>query len=171
MSNATGYHSTAAALRAAFDESFAAPPAAATPGLLQFLGFRIGSETLCVRLEEVEEVVLQSAVLPLPEQPPEMLGLAAVRGQIVPVFSLGGMLGYTPDPKSETCILLCKSAEPVGLAVTALQGQFQMPQSALHVAGERAPQRFVAAAVQHGDLQHWLVSFPAVLSALHERVR
>jgi purine-binding chemotaxis protein CheW len=54
---------------------------------------------LSVPTAQVREVTAAQQVTPVPRAPPEVIGLTQVRGQIVPVLSVGGQpAGSSPRP-------------------------------------------------------------------------
>jgi len=80
------------ALRVAFDEAFARPPAA-LPEHRELLVIGAGDEDLAVPLDALAGVENASPITPLPSPQPALLGLANHRGAVVPVFSLAALLG------------------------------------------------------------------------------
>jgi chemotaxis signal transduction protein len=60
------------------------------------------------------------------------LGVAGIRGDIVPVFSLSTFLGYGQDHEDPTWTVLCGGEHPVGLGFAELDGYLRLPKSAVH---------------------------------------
>ena len=58
------------------------------PGLWRGVGFRIGSRRLAAGFDEVLEVLPLPAVTPVPGAQPWMLGVANIRGDLLPVVDL-----------------------------------------------------------------------------------
>ena len=56
------------------------------------LVFRVGAERFAVRLAEVDEVMDAPAVRPLPDTRAPMLGIATLRGELVPVYDARPLL-------------------------------------------------------------------------------
>jgi chemotaxis signal transduction protein len=86
-------HIGAAALRAAFDRSFAQAvnaQAAATEDLLEI---RIGADPYALRLSEIAGLFADKKVTRLPSPVAELIGVAGFRGTVVPVYDLGMLLG------------------------------------------------------------------------------
>lgn len=109
-------------LRRQFDEAFARPPADApeTEDLLRTDGclVRLGQLASIHKLPEPE---------PVPGAREGLLGIVAIKGQLVPVFSLARML-QRPVPSERTesreskWMLVAAGPEPVGFAVDAVDG-------------------------------------------------
>ena len=58
------------------------------PGLWRGVGFRIGSRRLAAGFDEVREILPLPPVTPVPGAQPWMLGVANVRGSLLPVVDL-----------------------------------------------------------------------------------
>ena len=83
-----------AELRESFDRGFALPPADASRAGDAFLIVRAGDgavRDLAGRASWAWRV--DRKIVPLPLQVPGLLGLAGLRGQLTPVFSLASLLG------------------------------------------------------------------------------
>jgi chemotaxis signal transduction protein len=86
----------ARALREAFDRSFAASPRDQADGGENYLGIRIGSDAFVLKLGEIKGLFSGRTIVSLPSSFTEILGVASLRGQVVPVYSLRAFLGYPP---------------------------------------------------------------------------
>jgi len=62
----------------------------------ELLVFEAGSVHLSVRLSLVEEVVRATMVTPVPNSPPFLLGVAAVRGRVMAVIDAARRYGISP---------------------------------------------------------------------------
>ena len=67
--------------------------AAADGGLRRFLTFRWQTSLYALPVEEVAEVVRTPLYARVPHSPRGLLGIANLRGSVLPVASLGGLLG------------------------------------------------------------------------------
>lgn len=106
---------TAAALRLAFDQSFATAREARTETPVNLLALRVGGDPYAIRLSEVASLHADRIVVPVPSANPALLGLVGFRGSMAPVFDLRTLLGY-PGAASARWLLLLRAAEPVGFA-------------------------------------------------------
>jgi chemotaxis signal transduction protein len=91
---------TAAALREAFDRSFADSGQAATTQSIDesFLGIRVAEDPFALRLSEIAGLYLDRQIMPLPSPVRELLGISGFRGALAPVYHLGLLLGYPAGP-------------------------------------------------------------------------
>ena len=77
-----------AALRAAFDRSFAEPRAPDRPPTHDFLLVRVGGEPYALALAEVASLHADVSVMPVPSPAPELLGIASIRSMLAPIYDL-----------------------------------------------------------------------------------
>jgi purine-binding chemotaxis protein CheW len=86
----------------------------------------IGEDVYAVPIELAREVVMTPVVTALPTAPPSVLGVCNVRGEIIPVFDTGVILGLGPMPSFCAVALLETSLGPAGLAMTDIGGSIEL---------------------------------------------
>ena len=88
------------------------------------VGFRVGRTRLVVAREEVREVLVWPGVTALPGAKPWMLGLANVRGQLLPVTDLSAFFGGEPIElgRSSRVLMVNHQDIPAGLLVDEVRG-------------------------------------------------
>ncbi len=110
----------AEALRAEFDEAFAhAPPP--SPRVVALLAIRVGTAPFAVRVLDAGGLVPVRGVVPVPSRRPELLGVAGLRGEILPVYGLARMVLGVEDERPRWMILT-GAPERVGLAFSGFDG-------------------------------------------------
>ncbi|NMW25692.1 chemotaxis protein CheW, partial [Rhodanobacter denitrificans] len=62
------------------------------PGLWRGIGFRVGSRLLVSGIDEINELLAVPVLTPVPGTQPWLLGVANVRGNLVPVIDFGRFL-------------------------------------------------------------------------------
>lgn len=82
----------------------------------QWLAFRVGDRQFAVSAALVAEVVRMPRLSRVPHAPTGLLGLANVRGTVLPVLSLAQMLLEGEDGATSRLVVI-DAGEPVGLAV------------------------------------------------------
>jgi purine-binding chemotaxis protein CheW len=120
-----------------------AHPAEPAASVGQYLTFRVGGQLYALPAEEVGEVIRLPAIARLPHGPSSLMGLANLRGSVLPIASVAALLGR-PGSKVSRVIILGGPA-PVGLAVDGVEalvlvevGSLQLAQAELaREAGER----------------------------------
>lgn len=102
------------------DPAFA--PALGGAAERRFLTFRVDERLYAVPAEEVAEVIRVPAAARVPQAPPALVGLANIRGSVLPLASLRSLLGRGESgvqPSSRAIVL--EGASPVALLVDAVQ--------------------------------------------------
>jgi twitching motility protein PilI len=138
------------------------------PGLWRGIGFRIGARYLVSSIGEVNEILTFPPMTVVPGTRSWLLGVANIRGNLVPVVDLRGFLeGARSDMTDSTRVLLVRQAGgSVGLLVDEVLGQrsFSEEQRADAV-GEDDDRytRYVGEKVQLGDILWGLFSMAALV--------
>ena len=86
----------------------------------------IGEDAYAVSMECAREVVMAPALAPLPTAPPAVLGVCNVRGEIIPVFDTGVLLGLGPMPSFTAVALIETELGPAGLAVSGIGASVEL---------------------------------------------
>lgn len=87
----------------------------------RFLTYRMGERLYAVAAEQVSEVIRTPPVARLPQAPRSLLGLANLRGSVLPIASLRGLLGEAETAVgSASRAIVLEGDAPVGLAVDAV---------------------------------------------------
>jgi purine-binding chemotaxis protein CheW len=119
----------ASELRRVFDAAFAAAPSEAGDAVEPMLLVNAGGEGLAVAVPQLAGLEKLRSLLALPAPPPHLLGLAGLRGRLLPVFSLASLLGRVGDA-AVPWLLLVGQTEPIGLAFAQLDGLVLLPRRA-----------------------------------------
>jgi chemotaxis signal transduction protein len=131
-------NNSAAALRRAFDDSFASPPASKQENLEGLLAIRIGADPYAIRLSEVSGLMADPRIVAVPSPMPQLLGIIGRRGVMAPVYDLGGMLNYS-SLSSARWMVLVGATHPVGFAFETFEAHVQVPAVALESLDEAGP--------------------------------
>lgn len=132
MIDTEGLERRAIELRTAFDRSFALRPHQETLEVDDLLAVRVSGDLYAIRLRDISGVVARRTIVAVPAAAPGLLGVAGIRGDIVPVFSLSSFLGYGDDHEAPTWTVLCGGEHPIGLGFAELEGYLRLPRSAVH---------------------------------------
>jgi len=128
----------------------AAAEAAQVPGVAMVL-FRIGSRWCAVRAGDVREIALKGQVSRVPGAPPYVVGVALLRGRLVPVVQLETLLdaearGEPPSTLPRMIVVSCGEDE-VALVAEQAHGVVELVlEAGVAPAGMQAP--FVAAELE-----------------------
>ena len=164
----------AAQLRQAFDRTFALPPSGTSPEVEDLLTIRVAGDPYAIRLLDIAEIITERRVVSVPAATPDLLGLAGIRGGIVPVFGLSSILGYDPDPGAPRWMIICGSEDPIALAFSDFEGYLRLPASALHAdenfRATREHAKYVSQIASTPDGVCAVISIPLIMATIRNRI-
>lgn len=158
-------------LRRAFDQTFAEPPRTVVEGALNLLGIRVGGDAYAVRLGEIAGLFVERRIVPLPSPMADLLGLAGLRGGVVPVYSLRGLLGYSTAGDAGRWLILAGSGHAVGLAFEEFEGYLRIPTSGLLPSRGETRRPHVPEAARAAEALRGVISIHSIVEAIKERTR
>lgn len=138
-------------------------------GSVQVVAFHLGGELHGCDIALVEEVVTRQRIHPLPDVPPEMLGVILLRGEMLPVLDLGPALGVPASREDRRAVLVVGlGGSRAGVAVDRMEEVLDVPADSVrpapHTGGDRDP--FVAGVAR---LDAGLVNLIDLAELLRER--
>jgi purine-binding chemotaxis protein CheW len=77
----------------------------------------VAGERLAIPANDVAEVIRHPAVTRLPLSPPGLIGIANLRGTVIPIVSLAALLGRKKAETASRRVVVVGTARPVGLTV------------------------------------------------------
>jgi len=84
----------------------------------EVLLFEASGDRLALLATEVTEIIRPPAMTRVPHSPPHLLGVANLRGKVIPILSLGGMLGGNAVASSpSTRVIVINGQRPLGILV------------------------------------------------------
>jgi chemotaxis signal transduction protein len=129
---ALDFDERAASLKAAFDATFARASQALETATEDLLAIRTGGDPYALRVRELTALLVNRKVVPVPSPRPELLGIAGVRGTLVPVYCLSSLLGYGTSGTAMRWLGVCGRTRSVGLAFDELESFLRLPRESLH---------------------------------------
>lgn len=161
-----------AELRRAFDRAFASPPAAVSVDTEDLLAIRVGGDPHTIRLRDVSGIVADRRIVGIPAAAAGLLGLAGVRGEIVPVFALSSILGSPPEAHDPRWMVLSDGPRRIGLAFSQLDGYLRLPRASFHPESSLDPTHpFVREVAATEEGARPVVDVPAIVEMLGRRTR
>ena len=158
-----------AELRQAFDRSFAEAPSVDGSAVYDLLDLRFGPARYALRVSELAALIADVRITPVSTPIPELLGIVAIRGAVLPVYDLGAILGHPAEPTLRWMAVAAGDA-PVGLAFAQLEGHLRVRDGAVG-AGGRSGASHVREVVHFETGVRSIVSIVSVLDAITSRVR
>lgn len=97
----------------------------------QWATFHVAGEMLALRVEDVQEVLMEQPLTPVPLAPHHVLGLLNLRGWIMPAVDLRRRLGFEQrDSDANVKLLVVKTGEgPVAIVVDEIGDVLELPES------------------------------------------
>lgn len=158
--------SRAEGLRRAFDESFAHAPLLGLESSVGFIAFRLGGDPYAVRITEVFELLKGRTVVSMPSSRTEFLGLARLRGGIISVYSLGGLLGHTVPSEDPRWLLLSTAAHFVAFAIDDFEGYLGVGPSNILPSPSGAGRAHLTEVARVNQMHRPIISLRSVLAGL-----
>ncbi len=86
---------------------------------IDVIAFSVREQEFCVRTTSVREIRGWSESTPIPHAPPNILGVMNLRGVVIPIIDLAGLLGMGSNPGNERCAIVVADLESsmIGLVV------------------------------------------------------
>ena len=157
-------------LRRSFDQAFASPPRRAQDEVEPLLAIRVAGSPCALKVREIAGLATGRRIVPLPSRISELLGLAGIRGRLVPVYSLAALLGYGQGTAPERWLLQCGTDERFGLAFEEFEGYLRAPRSDVYVVSQaEAARRHVEEVVRVGAAVRPVVDVASVMEAVKGR--
>ncbi len=133
------------------------------PGLWRGVCFRLGDRRLASSFGEVVEIITVPALTSIPGGLPWLLGIANVRGNLLPVVDLKQFLEgqRTVLHENQRALVVRQAGGNVAVLVDELMGQRHFVDAQRHDAGELTEGRyadFVAQAYRLGDVTYGVFS-------------
>jgi chemotaxis signal transduction protein len=171
MSDLSPVAKTVADLRNAFDRSYSLPPS--SPGTEQvenLLAIRLAGNPYAIRVAEITGLANNRKTVAIPSPIPELLGVAGIRGGLVPIYSLAALLGYTRDVAPARWLALCGNQDPVGLGFSELEGYLRVPAAQVYAASqENVTRGHVKDVARVDSLVRAVVSIPSLVEMIQRR--
>lgn len=101
---------------------------------LEIFSFHLSGEEYAVPVEAVREIIRPQRSTRIPRAPSFLLGVTALRGQILPIFDLRCRLGLSalPPDRSTRILVLTVRGAPAGVWVDRVGGVMRLPVGAVN---------------------------------------
>lgn len=158
-----------ARMRREFDASFASPQAVRTADEERLVILRAGAIEVACRIAQIMRFEADRKIVPLSGGAPGLLGLAGIRGKLVPVYGLATLLGQSLA-ESPRWLALCGAEAPVALAFDRLERFVAAPASDVCPAGDASDgSGHVTEVLRRGATTCSILDLASVLSSIRAR--
>lgn len=161
-----------AALRLAFDETFAQPIHHPDKENLEaMLLIRAAGEAFALRSLQIGRLARIGLVVPIPSRIRELLGICAIRGTLTPVFDLAALLGFDAGNARPSWTVLTRGDSPVAFAFDQFEGQVEIRRNSLHRHQDMQARPHVSEVLRIDGGIRDVIDIPALLETIRQRAR
>lgn len=159
-------------MRDSFDHSFAVAHTAEAEAGEHFLAIRIGDDPLAIRVHAIQAIAHVTRIVALPSPMPELLGLAGLRGDLIPLYDLGALLQYPPLSRAPRWFVQVGAEATLGLAFERLDG-YQVAATAdrLETATGATTRVHTAGLVRLQDEMRPVIDLESLVNSLQNRLQ
>jgi chemotaxis signal transduction protein len=170
LSSTTMLDGKAAELRSAFDRERIAPFFSGSDELENFLAIRVSKDAYALRVSEISSLIADKKIVELPTSVPELLGLAGVRGTLIPVYDLAALLGYSKEKDELRWLAVCGTEDSIGLAFHEFEGYLRIPRASVCAVEPNEAERTRLTHMVRGlEVARVVVSIPLLKATIQER--
>lgn len=120
-------------LRRSFDRARAIPfSLGSDQDAENLLAIRVSGDAYAIRVNEIAGLATGRKIVPIPSPIPELVGLAGIRGTLVPAYSLDALLGYAAEAEQPRWLALCGTQECFALAFHEFEGYLRTSRKDLY---------------------------------------
>lgn len=162
-----------AELRNAFDRERAVPfSSSADEQAESLLAIRVAGDGYAIRVSEISGITTNREIVALPTHVSGLLGIAGIRGALIPVYSLPSLLGYDTAVEALRWLALCEAHESFALAFDAFEGYLRISIGQIYPAkrSETSSAQGTHLAQTAGGTRA-IVSIPLLTKTIQERCR
>ncbi|HEX4298913.1 MAG TPA: chemotaxis protein CheW [Devosia sp.] len=156
----------AAQLRREFDQSFALPAVGGKRPTVEFISVRLGSDTLALRVGEINRLLANAVVTPVPSPIGELRGIAGIGGKLVPVYDLAALLG---QPSTAGHWLVLAADRSIAFAFDQFEQHFRV--DAAEIAPDPRPDRdfHIHSVARSADRTWSIIDLVSLAAAVKQR--
>lgn len=153
-------------MRRAFDQTFASAPSLEAADLISLFAIRLSGERFVLRMDQIHGIARSRPIVPVSSRISELMGIAGMRGALVPVFSLAALLGL---PRTEECawLAIIQGDSPMALAFDALERRMEIRRTSLYEDASPA-RRHVRQVAQLGNEACAVIDVPSLVAVIRK---
>lgn len=168
MSEERKIDSLAETLRREFDAEFSRAPHGAPPPEEQLLAVEIDGRPFALRSGEIQALLTRERLTLLPGTAPGFLGLLGYHGDVLPVYSLRELLGFSRS-SSMRWFAIVGRASPVAFAFDTYEGTRSIRAGELLPSDENERETLVRYLVNDSGKPRAIVDLTALLKGIESR--
>ena len=157
-----------AELHSAFDLGYCEPQREREAEPEDLLAIDVAGYPYALRIRELLGLYVERRITALPGAAPELLGLAAVRGELVAVYDLASLLGYARGEDARFLVL--GRGQAVAFAFGRLKGHIRVAKTEI-ATSERAREAWLTEVVREPDQTRPIIELAGISAAIEQRTR
>jgi purine-binding chemotaxis protein CheW len=114
-----------------FDESFASAPGSEQQPLVPLIAILVSGDPAVLRARDILGIAKVKRILPFPSVFAEVIGIAGMRGVVVPVFDLAKLLQMPTAQGRTDWLVLANRESPIAFAFEKFEGQVEVSPAAI----------------------------------------
>jgi chemotaxis signal transduction protein len=131
---------------------------------------RVSGHPYALKVSEIAGIVTDRKTIAIPSRASELLGVAAIRGGFVPMYSLAALLGYPAEEGRARVHVLCRSEELIGLALSSFEGYHRVSATEIYLAErDKASRARANQVVRISETVRAIIDIPYLLQVIGKR--
>ena len=151
-------------MRDAFDRGFAEPVSAQRFGHSDVLCVGVGGEPFAIRVADIASLHAGLRIVALPSRASELLGVAAIRASVLPIYDLAAALAL-PGAGATRWIVVHR-AGLAGFAFEHHEGHVRVPEGSMSAPAQRG---HIVGQLALGGQRRLVIDLGSVLTAIEAR--
>ncbi|KIQ01829.1 chemotaxis protein CheW [Agrobacterium tumefaciens] len=118
-------------------------------GTFEIIAFRLHDQTFCVLTRTIREIRGWGPAMPIPNSPPDVIGVMNLRGTVIPIIDLANKLGMdSTEPNERSAIVVAEvHGLAMGLVVDRVSDILTIPENML----QPVPEISVSPGMRYAD--------------------
>jgi purine-binding chemotaxis protein CheW len=134
------------------------------------LAIRVAKDSYAMRVSEISGLTADRKIVGFPTPVAALLGMAGVRGVLVPAYSLALLLGYASEIDEPRWLALCGKEDCIGLAFGDFEFYLKVPRVRVYPMERNETARAHVTHVTRGtDLVRPVLNIPLLRATIQER--
>lgn len=156
-------------LRREFDNTFAAPQGGRSAARESLIALRVAGQPFAVRTLQITGVANRRRIVPVPTRVPGLLGIAALRGALLPVYDLAALLGLPAAGSAGAWLLLTSRDTPVGFIFDEFEGRIEIEAACLFASDGSGARKHACLMAEVGAAHRAVIDVPGLVAEIRQR--
>jgi purine-binding chemotaxis protein CheW len=168
LSSSEPAFTTVQEMRRTFDQAFASASAAATEMVERLLLVQVGAKPFVIRNGDISGLAKAKRIVPAPSRHPELVGIAGIRGVLIPVFNLAKLVGLEARSEELHWLALVTGEQSIALAFDEFEGQADVAHEAIYSQQNAAESKHNRLLAHVGSSVRPVVDVPGIFESIRK---